>query len=509
MTGTAGLIAVDKVGNKIRFYDPQTLREIKQFDAPEPCAHEMAISHDHKTAFVPLYGDGIYGGNKTPNNKILIVDLVKQQLAGVIPLGEYVAPHGIVATREGKLWVVCDIPGKLLLPSRPGEPHSRSGLRLSGERPAYRRADAGRAQALRVAQGRRACGLRCGAAKVRGRSHTDGARSQAEMAAVVKALRRRAMASVCWRSTMSGTICALSILRTDREIDRVPLDGSPFSNIKRSRLAKLMFSPDGKHLVVTTYASGLAWLIDAADLRRQTRVPVAKGPQGIAFAPDGKSALVSSHDSGLLTRIALADGCALAAYDGGAGRDEEVLALLLTLSHLTHTWRRQCSQRLLRLPEALPVRSYALQTGGHKMTTRRTFIQGAIAATAASTFSSVAFAQQGYPDRPIHIVVGFAAGSGADILCRFYGNKLAELSGQTVIIENRPGAVSVIAANVVAKSKPDGYTMLFSGNSIMVGGKYLVKDLPFDPVKEFISAGAFLETPFVIAVGVSNRRPRR
>jgi len=138
------------------------------------------------------------------------------------------------------------------------------------------------------------------------------------------------------------------------------------------------------------------------------------------------------------------------------------------------------------------------------MTTRRTFVQGAIAATAASTFSRVAFAQQGYPDRPIHIVVGFAAGSGADILCRFYGNKLAELSGQTVIIENKPGAVSVIAANVVAKSKPDGYTMLFSGNSVMVGGKYLVKDLPFDPVKEFVSAGAFLETPFVIAVGAQS-----
>src|SRR5262245_37944519 len=76
VTGTAGLIAVDKVGNNIRFYDPQTIREIGHFDAPEPCAHELAISHDHKTAFVPLYGDGIYGGNKNPNNKILVIDLV-------------------------------------------------------------------------------------------------------------------------------------------------------------------------------------------------------------------------------------------------------------------------------------------------------------------------------------------------------------------------------------------------------------------------------------------------
>ena len=73
-----------------------------------------------------------------------------------------------------------------------------------------------------------------------------------------------------------------------------------------------------------------------------------------------------------------------------------------------------------------------------------------------------------------------------------------------MVIENRPGAVGVIAGNIVAKSKPDGYSILWCGNSIMVGGKYLVKDMPFDAVKEFISAGAFLETPFVIAVGAQS-----
>jgi tripartite-type tricarboxylate transporter receptor subunit TctC len=138
------------------------------------------------------------------------------------------------------------------------------------------------------------------------------------------------------------------------------------------------------------------------------------------------------------------------------------------------------------------------------MTTRRTFVQGAMAATATTALTRPSFAQEVYPSRPIHVVIGFAAGSGADILCRFYTNKLSELSGQTVVIENRPGAVGVIAGNVAAKSKPDGYTILWCGNSIMVGGKYLVKDMPFDPIKEFVSAGAFLETPFVIAVGAQS-----
>jgi hypothetical protein len=65
-----GLIAVDKVANKIRFYDPESLREQKQLDGPEPCVHELALSCDRRLAFVPLYGDGIYGSNKRPNNKV-------------------------------------------------------------------------------------------------------------------------------------------------------------------------------------------------------------------------------------------------------------------------------------------------------------------------------------------------------------------------------------------------------------------------------------------------------
>jgi tripartite-type tricarboxylate transporter receptor subunit TctC len=138
------------------------------------------------------------------------------------------------------------------------------------------------------------------------------------------------------------------------------------------------------------------------------------------------------------------------------------------------------------------------------MPTRRDVSRGLVATAAASPFAGRAFAQQDYPNRPIHVVIGFAAGSGADILCRFFIARLQELSNQPVVIENKPGAVGVIAANIVAKSKPDGYTILWAGNSIMVGGQYLVKEMPFDPKKEFVAAGAFLETPFVLAVGAQS-----
>ena len=109
-----------------------------------------------------------------------------------------------------------------------------------------------------------------------------------------------------------------------------------------------------------------------------------------------------------------------------------------------------------------------------------------------------------YPNRPIHVVIGFAAGSGADILTRFYASKLAEISGQSTVVENRPGAVGVIAATVVTKAKPDGYTVLFSGNTIMAGGRHLLKDFPFDSGKDLVPAAAFLETPFVLAVSAKS-----
>jgi DNA-binding beta-propeller fold protein YncE len=323
VTGSSGLIAVDKVGNKIRFYDPLRLTEITSFDAPEPCVHELAIAHDHKTAFVPLYGDGIYGNNKKPNNKVLVIDLVRQALADVIPLGEFVAPHGMVATRAGKLWVVCDIPNKLLLidPTKraieavydcPAKGPHQVAL-TPDETKLYVSSKEGDLAAFDLAIRRFVAAVPLRAAGV-----ASGNGSGGEGLAPTPAGDRLIIID-----NDRGDLRVIDTA-TDREIDRVPLIHSALTNVKRSRLAKLMLSPDGRHLVVTAYASGNAWLIDASDLRKQTLIPVAKGPQGMAFAPDARTALISSHDSGLLTQIDLAQGRPIAAHDGGVGI--EVLA---------------------------------------------------------------------------------------------------------------------------------------------------------------------------------------
>ena len=113
-------------------------------------------------------------------------------------------------------------------------------------------------------------------------------------------------------------------------------------------------------------------------------------------------------------------------------------------------------------------------------------------------------AQQDYPNRPIRIITGYAAGTGADALTRTVAEGLSPLAGVQVLVENKVGQVTVLGADAVAKAKPDGYTLfLTAGNSTFAVNSYLFKSLPFDPVKSFTPIAAFAMVPFVVLVPAS------
>jgi tripartite-type tricarboxylate transporter receptor subunit TctC len=97
-----------------------------------------------------------------------------------------------------------------------------------------------------------------------------------------------------------------------------------------------------------------------------------------------------------------------------------------------------------------------------------------------------------YPNRPIHIIVPFPPGGPTDILTRIVAKEMTASWGQTVVIENRPGADTTIGAEVVAKADPDGYTLLAAMDSTMVLNPLVKKELPYDPARDFepISLGA-------------------
>jgi tripartite-type tricarboxylate transporter receptor subunit TctC len=111
---------------------------------------------------------------------------------------------------------------------------------------------------------------------------------------------------------------------------------------------------------------------------------------------------------------------------------------------------------------------------------------------------------QDYPTREIRSICNFAAGSGADIVVRYYSDALAKLAGRPVIVENKPGAQGLLATDYVAKSKPDGYTILITpASSTLAIAPHLFKKLPFDPVKDFAPVTTLLTLSFTITVDAS------
>ena len=124
----------------------------------------------------------------------------------------------------------------------------------------------------------------------------------------------------------------------------------------------------------------------------------------------------------------------------------------------------------------------------------------ALSALTATTLQ----AQDAYPSRPIHIIVPFPAGGPSDVMARLIGDKMSVDFGQAVVIENRPGANTVIGAEAVAKANPDGYTLLMAIDSTLVMNQYLYKTLPYDPIADFAPISLVAKTIGLLVVNAQS-----
>ena len=111
---------------------------------------------------------------------------------------------------------------------------------------------------------------------------------------------------------------------------------------------------------------------------------------------------------------------------------------------------------------------------------KRTF-----AALVALACAGGALAQGAFPSRPVTMVVGFAPGGGTDITARIIVKKLSENVGQSIVVENRPGAGGTIAATAVARASPDGYTIHLASVGALTVLPHLLSNLPFNPQRDF------------------------
>jgi len=118
----------------------------------------------------------------------------------------------------------------------------------------------------------------------------------------------------------------------------------------------------------------------------------------------------------------------------------------------------------------------------------------------AASLPAIAWAA--WPERPLRLVVPYAAGGGADNAARILAQRLGELLGQPVVIDNKPGAGGVIGADSVAKSVPDGYTALFDASAHVVNPA--LRKLPYDPAKDFIPVSLIVAAPQILVVSSSS-----
>lgn len=117
----------------------------------------------------------------------------------------------------------------------------------------------------------------------------------------------------------------------------------------------------------------------------------------------------------------------------------------------------------------------------------------------SSIFCIAAAMAQGFPSKPVHIVVPFSPGGTADLLARLIGQKMSDALGQQVLVDNRPGAGTVIGTEFVARAPADGHTLLLMANSFTINPGVRAK-LPYDPIKDFAPITMLVNSPQVLVV---------
>jgi YVTN family beta-propeller protein len=303
-TGTHGLIVIDKIGRHVRFYDPSTFKEISNLEVGV-APHDVAISPDHKTAYIPVYGDGVYGRNPHPGHTIAIIDLASRQVSGTIDVSPYQAPHGIQIDSAGKIYVTCDLSRKLLVI----DPEKRSiEAALDTEGTGHWSAVLPDASKAYVANKNDKLYVtvidlkkRAIIARIPAPNGTEGITASPDGK---------------WVVAVDHSEPKLLVIdpATDTVEVTIPLEGNTKASFKPR------FSPDGSKLLVCNLAERLVNIIDVADAHgKQQVIPVGKDPMGFAFAPDGKTVLVANHGDGTVSVIDLLQNRVISTFTGGAG----------------------------------------------------------------------------------------------------------------------------------------------------------------------------------------------
>jgi len=303
-TGTRGLLLIDKLGSHIRFFDPITFKERSNIAvATKP--HDFALTADRKTAYVPLYGDGIYGRNPNPGHEVVIVDVEAGKVTGTIDIAPYRAPHGIQIDANGILYVASDLDRTLLVI----DPKARKVI-----------------QAIDTEGTTHWIGILPNGSKIYATNKNDGpfvsvidlkTRTLAAKIPVPGGTEGIAVSPDGRRVVVMARTEPTAIVidpATDAIVDRITLKD------QKTGAYKVYFSPDGRRLLTMNSGSTVINILNAGDLHgAQYTVTVGKDPMGFAFSADGKTALVANHGDGSVSVVSLEKMETVGTFQAGTG----------------------------------------------------------------------------------------------------------------------------------------------------------------------------------------------
>jgi tripartite-type tricarboxylate transporter receptor subunit TctC len=134
---------------------------------------------------------------------------------------------------------------------------------------------------------------------------------------------------------------------------------------------------------------------------------------------------------------------------------------------------------------------------------RSNFLKIALATSLTACIFNAGAQSRDWPQSPLKIIVPFGAGSGTDQVARLIGQELSLALGQPVVIDNKPGAGGNIGAAAAARSAPDGLTLFVTTNTTQAANPFLYKQLPYDPIKDFVPIGRIANTPALLVANPS------
>jgi YVTN family beta-propeller protein len=287
------LIVVNKLAGRVQFFDARSHALLEDLEMPK-FPHEVVLSPDRATAYVSIYGMGVFGKNsEAPGREVAIIDLASRRQVGSIDVSPYRAPHGMAFDGEGVLWVSCDLSGVIL--------------------------------AVDVRERRVLAAVETGSfgthwiTALRSKAKLYATNKHYDFVAVVDTRARRLLTRIPCPTGSEGLaltpdgsrllvmsqrpqLCHVIDTGTDRIIDSVPLEVFAATPEGRNPQKRVQVSPDGRHALITSFDTGEIAIAPIDNLREQTRLPVEKGPMGITFASDSE-AYVMNHDQGTVSVV--------------------------------------------------------------------------------------------------------------------------------------------------------------------------------------------------------------